>query len=141
MAKNPAFNAGWKRGTDIMASWLDNIPFPEEQWKSVQRHKWNPHLPMTFYDDSACLFKIDRTSAAGPNEATIEKRDPTIWAEEWNLKEVRRFLEVNVPSFGDTKGKDEEVESWYAELGAAMGGVDAKRVITWPVVLVLATRR
>jgi hypothetical protein len=37
--------------------------------------------------------------------------------------------------------KDDVVEGMFKELGEAMGGEGAVRKITWPVVLVLATKK
>lgn len=67
--------------------------------------------------------------------------DETFWAESWDVGEVRRFIEVNLPSFWESHGEDPEVEAWYNELGEAMGGKGTKRKIAWPVVLLLASRR
>jgi len=56
---------------------------------------------------------------------------------------VKRFVAVILPRFEEEKGgkKDEVIEKRYQELEEAMGGKDAERVITWSVVLILATRK
>ena len=65
--------------------------------------------------------------------------DEDWWAEYWDLSEVRRFIEANVPGMY-VKENDPEVEAWYDELGLAMGGKEVKRKIAWSVVFLLATR-
>lgn len=137
----PEKTAGWKRATDMLASWFDNVVFPTEDWKDVERHKWNTGGKMCFYDDEACDFAVEASSAISKDEKVVESTDETLWAESWNVAEVRRFIEVNLPSFRGEKDEDSEVEAWYDELEAAMGGKDTRRKIVWPVVLLLATRR
>lgn len=154
----PAQQAGWKRATDGMAGWFDNVVFPSDTWADVRRRKWNPHGRLCFYDDEACDFPVEpavrpSASAVANNEeeneetqaAVEEVVDHDFWAERWDVGEVRRFVEVNLPKFdevaGARGGADAEVEAWYEELGAAMGGPGAKRKIAWPVVLLLASRK
>lgn len=137
----PEKTAGWKRATDMLASWFDNVVFPKEDWKDVERHKWNTGGKMCFYDDEACDFPVETSSVISEDEKVVESTDDSLWAESWNVAEVRRFLEVNLPSFHEAEDEDPEVEAWYDELEAAMGGKDTKRKIVWPVVLLLATRR
>lgn len=140
----PEQTAGWKRATDSMASWFDNVAFTADAWEDVQRHKWNPHGRICFYDDEACDFPIEgtvRSEVPAKDEKVVEMVDETFWAESWDVGEVRRFIEVNLPSFREAHGEDPEVEAWYAELGEAMGGKDMKRKIAWPVVLLLASRK
>jgi len=139
----PAHRLGWKRATDCMASWLDNVALPVEEWRDVERRKWNPQLSMPFYGPAACDFEMERTSTVREEERVWEERDPGFWAERWRVDEVKRFVAVNLPRFEEEKGRkeDEVIEKKYQELEAAMGGKEAERVITWPVVLILATRK
>lgn len=137
----PMRAAQWKRTTDVMASCFDSVRFPEKAWKDIERHKWNTHGKMTFYDQEACDFRIDVSSEIGENDKIIEITDETFWAEQWDINQVKRFVDVNLPSFQDDLGRDPEVEKWYEELADAMGGENVKRAILWPVVLLLATRR
>lgn len=136
----PKSSAGWKRATDMMTSWFDNVAFPAESWKDVQRYKWNTGAKLVFYDKEACGFPIEPSSVITEDEKVSEISDEDLWAEYWDLSEVRRFIEVNVPGIY-TKDKDSKVEAWYDELGLAMGDKDAKRKIAWPVVSLLATRK
>lgn len=78
----PAKTAFWKDTTDCMASWLDSVRFSEAQWKDVRRHKWNTHGKMTFYDEAACDFKFEVSSAITEGEIVSEKRDEDLWAEQ-----------------------------------------------------------
>lgn len=136
----PAHTAGWKRATDCMASWLDNVALSSDQWGDIQRRKWNSTLTMPFYGPKACDFEIEVSSAIGEGEKVVEERDLSFWAESWDVEGVRRFVEVNLPEFEERAEKDEEIELLYEELGKQMGGIGAERQITWPVVLILATK-
>ena len=136
----PAHKAGWKRATDCMTSWLDNVALPSGEWRDVERWKWNPELQMPFYGPSACDFEVERTSAIAEGEKVYEEKDPGFWAERWDIDGVRRFVSVNLPTFEGTK-EDEGIEERYKELEEAMGGPGAERAITWPVVLILGTRK
>ena len=139
----PAHRFGWKRATDCMASWLDNVALPAEEWRGVERRKWNPQLSMPFYGPAACDFEVERTSTIGEEERVWEEKDLGFWAERWRADEVKRFVAVNLPRFEEDKaGKEDEVmANRYQELEEAMGGKEAERAITWPVVLILATRK
>ena len=139
----PAHKAGWKRATDCMASWLDNVALPEGEWRDVERWKWNPALQMSFYGPEACDFEIERTSAVEKGEKVHEEEDPGFWAERWDIEGVRRFVSVNLPKFEETvKGEEDEIiERKYKDLEEAMGGPGAERQITWPVVLILGTKK
>lgn len=136
----PKSTAGWKRATDMMASWFDNVAFPAESWENVERYKWNTDSTLVFYDKEACDFPIETSSMVTEDEKVSNSSDEDFWAEYWNLSEVRRFIEVNVPGIY-VSDKDPEVEAWYEELELAMGGKEAKRKISWPVALLLATNK
>jgi hypothetical protein len=53
---------------------------------------------------------------------------------------LRRFVKATLPTF-DENDQDERVEANYMELGEAVGGETAIRKITWPVVLILASKK
>ena len=128
---------GWKRSTDAMASFLDHIQFPDSMWQDVHRRKWNYTHP------DALLWTrrmIQRSSAIGPKEEIVEKEDLTFWERQWKVDDAKRFIMANLPTFEKEKW-DENVEETYKELKIAMGGEHAVRNITWPVVLILASRR
>lgn len=136
-----AKTAYWEQVTDAMASWLDSVAFSADKWTDVERHKWNVHGKMTFYDEDACDFTFDVPSRITASERVTENRDDELWAEMWNASEVKRFIDANLPSFKHELNEDAEVDGLYQELEKAMGGREAKRRISWPVVLLLATRK
>lgn len=133
--------AQWKRTTDVMASWFDSVSFPERVWTGVERHKWNSDGQMTFYDDSACDFEVMRTSNVAPSDVVRDKIDRSFWGDEWDLSDVRAFIDVNLPPFARNDQKDESIETLYEALAEAMGGSTIKHDIAWPVVLLLARRK
>lgn len=137
----PSKTKQWKRTTDIMASWFDNVRFEELEWKHVERYKWNTDGKMTFYDEEACDFAVDVSSTIGENEKVFEATDRALWAGSWNVGEVKQFVHVNLPGFA-ARGllESPSIERLFEELAAAMSGDDTKHTIAWPVVLLLATK-
>ena len=136
----PQAKAGWKRATERMASFLDDIELEGEVWRDVQRRKWNADRPMPFYGPEACDFELEPSSAVAVGETVVTKQDTSFWESRWDLAGVRRFVMANLPGF-DQEEVDESVEAKYEELGHAMGGEGAVRKISWPVVLILASKK
>ena len=136
----PQYKAGWKRATDRMASFLDDVEFQGDLWRNVERRKWNSKHAMPFYGPEACDFGIEVSSAVRVEEKAVEIEDAAFWERSCDLAGVRRFVSVNLPSFNEGS-RDERLESKYEELEQAMGGGDAVRKITWPVVLILASKK
>lgn len=139
-----ATTAVWKRSTDTLYSFLDNIALPEATWRDVYRHKWNPHLPLSVVGPDACNYAIEASSAIEqPREKVVEQTDPTFWEEDWNVDEVRRFVECLLPNIESLKAQGfyRHVDEKYDQLAEAMGGRHVKQPIMWPVVLILATRQ
>ncbi len=135
--------AGWKRATDRMTSFLDDVELPADVWGAVERRKWNAEFPMPFYGPEACDFDIapaSSSSRVGAAEKVVHVRDRGFWERQWDLPAVRRFVRVNLPTF-DEREQDEGLEGLYEKLGQAMGGEGAVRKITWPVVLILASKK
>lgn len=128
------------RATNRMASFLDDVELHSDVWRDVERRKWNPEHAMSFYGPGACDFEITPSSAIAPEQKVVETRDAAFWEKEWDLTGVRQFVVANLPTF-DEKALDELVLSKFRELGQAMGGEGAVRKITWPVVLILASKK
>jgi SAM-dependent methyltransferase len=141
----PKERIGWLRATSMMHSWLDLVEFPADTWENVERIKWNTGYTMSFYDLDACglLDEVETASKVTADEKTEERDDPSFWEASWTTKDVRRFIEVNLPKFweGRDEGRDEELEALYVELEKALGGKEAKAKIGWPVSLLLATKK
>ncbi|KAL8921018.1 MAG: hypothetical protein Q9208_005909 [Pyrenodesmia sp. 3 TL-2023] len=141
---NSVHKAAWKSAADTLESWLDDVHLSPDLWHDIYRYKWNPHLRMPVSGPNACDYPIEATSNIdAERETVIEQEDPHFWAESWNVDEVRRFVECLIPIFAEKKaqGEYEHIEPKYLALERAMGGKDAKRMFTWPVVLILATRK
>jgi trans-aconitate 3-methyltransferase len=137
----PRHRAGWKRATDRMASFLDDVELTSDVWQSVERRKWNAEFAMPFYSPEACDFEITPSSKIGSEEKVVETQDRGFWERQWDLAGVRRFVLANLPTFDEENNQDERVEGTYEELEQAMGGEGAIRKITWPVVLILASKK
>ncbi|KAJ7775108.1 S-adenosyl-L-methionine-dependent methyltransferase [Mycena metata] len=135
---------GWERATTRLVSWLDDVGFPAAQWESVERWKWNTHASMCFYDpEVACDFPVERISSIdAARELVVEERDTNFWAKRWDVAGVRRYLYAAVPGIqAILDAAEPELEALFSQLEAAMGGPSAVHDITWPVVLILATRK
>ncbi|KAL9091103.1 MAG: hypothetical protein Q9165_005030 [Trypethelium subeluteriae] len=136
----PQQKAAFKRGTDRMASFLDDVEFKSDVWQHVERRKWNPDHAMPFYGQDACDFEITPSSAIGDGEKVVEKKELTFWERQWDITGVRRFVLANLPTF-DSNTEGEGTVAKYKELEEAMGGQGAIRKFTWPVVLILASKK
>lgn len=141
---NSFAQAAWKRATDTLESWLDNVALPADVWGDIYRYKWNAHLPMPVVGPNGYDYVVETSSVVDEStEKVVKIDDPQFWAESWNVDEVRRFVECLIPSFEEEKAKGayQHIEPKYMELERAMGGKDTKRALTWPVVLILATKK
>ncbi|EGE07709.1 hypothetical protein TEQG_06692 [Trichophyton equinum CBS 127.97] len=82
----PEHSAKWKPVADQIASWLDNVPFAEAEWHSVERWKWNRSwTDMGFFTQGACDFKVEPTSCVGEKEKVIEIEDRNFWRKDWDV--------------------------------------------------------
>ncbi|KAL8902657.1 MAG: hypothetical protein Q9207_004495 [Kuettlingeria erythrocarpa] len=62
------------------------------------------------------------------------------WKDEWDIGQLKEYFRVLFPGFRQAIGEgDEQLNALFAELAEAMG--EGRRQFTWPVALVLATRR
>jgi hypothetical protein len=123
-----------------MTSFLDDVELPASEWEDVRRYKWNTHLPMPFYGPGACNFEVTPSSVIAETEIVSMIDDLAIWERSWDVADARRFILANFPTF-DEANEDDTVRELYKELETAMGGSRAKRKITWPVVLILGSKK
>lgn len=135
----PARQAGWKRATDCMSSFLDNVDYDPARWKDVTRLKWNSDLEMSFYGPKACDFDIDIISRIRSQERVELIDEPGFWGKSWKTDDWKQFLKMNLPAF---KQEDitPDIETLWTQLGKLMGGPDAQHEVKWPVVAILATK-
>ncbi|EFE45032.1 conserved hypothetical protein [Trichophyton verrucosum HKI 0517] len=135
----PEHSAKWKPVADQIASWLDNVPFAEAEWHSVERWKWNRSwTDMGFFTQGACDFKVEPTSCVGEKEKVIEVEDRNFWRKDWDVSQLRKFVYHMCP-FRDME-REAMGETW-AELATRMGGAQAQRAFSWPVVLILVSKK
>ena len=138
---DPARQAAIRSVVEGIVSFLDTIKLDELAWEDVIRHKWNPDRPMCFFDPIVCDFELDLSLKVDEEEKVIEKIDLNFWAEDWDLEGVKHFVQTNLLVKQELNEGDEELNAKYTELELAMGGDEATRKITWPVVLILATKK
>ncbi|EGD95847.1 hypothetical protein TESG_03311 [Trichophyton tonsurans CBS 112818] len=110
----PEHSAKWKPVADQIASWLDNVPFAEAEWHSVERWKWNRSwTDMGFFTQGACDFKVEPTSCVGEKEKVIEIEDRNFWRKDWDVPPASQVCIPHVSLQRHGKGCD----------GGDMGGV------------------
>jgi hypothetical protein len=126
---------------DGMSSWLDYIPFSQNVWQDVLRRKWNTNARLSFFSTGACDFEVEPVNNVTENEKVIEEQDTKFWAREWDIGMVKQFVGASFPKPSDLQGEDTQMESLFKSLENAMGGHDAKRHLSWPLVLILARKR
>ena len=130
------------RGIEGLASYLDNIAIPSEDWQSVERHKWNCDHPLLFNSKEVYDFDVVVVDRRGEGETQKEVIDRDFWAEEWDVERVGAYLSSVYPKYREKAGeKYIEVEQLLEELRAAMGGGEAKRRVSFSAVLILATKK
>ncbi|GAB1195204.1 hypothetical protein APSETT444_004459 [Aspergillus pseudonomiae] len=135
----PEHTAGWKHVADGIASWLDYIPFANEDWGSVERHKWNAEwTSLGFFGNEACNFAVEPRSSVTDAEVVIDRDDRCLWRKDWDVGQLREFVQYIYPFQGM---EEESVKPLWAQLEREMGGLHARRAFSWPVVLILATRK
>ena len=132
----------WQEAYTVMASWLDKIGFPQEEWTDVQRTKWNHDKPLCFLPEEYFDFEVEYTNSAAPDEKVEKLVDRDFWAmEERGVDWVEGYIDAQLP----WKTTDDEVgaqlKPMYKEMEQAMGGPGSKTKISWPVALLLATRK
>lgn len=131
-----------ERGITTLATWLDDIAFPASEWTDVKRIKWNNDKPLTFIGEEYFDFKFQYKSSVGPHEILEEKMDRTFWAKEkCGIEWAKEFIDAQFPWKNETDDIDAQLIPMFEDLEAAMGGKGSKVRISWPVVLLLATRK
>ncbi|KAK3182631.1 hypothetical protein K4F52_006081 [Lecanicillium sp. MT-2017a] len=125
---------------ETLLSYMDNIAMPQEDWESVERHKWNCDMPLLFNSKAGFDFDFDVVDRRSENEVTKETINRDMWSAEWSINDIKNYLDSVYPNYRDKAGERySQVESLMEELRLAMGG--EKRKVTFPVVLILATKK
>lgn len=130
----------WKRAADGEFSWLDYIPFPAEQWQDVRRHKWNTGARLSFFTPEACDFPVEPISRVGKHDKVTEEQNPKFWQVSWDLEKLRSFVTASFPKPGEMAGPDDKMDKMFEQLADAMGGSHVTVKLSWPAVLILASK-
>ncbi|KAK3315158.1 S-adenosyl-L-methionine-dependent methyltransferase [Apodospora peruviana] len=133
----------YKRGSEALASYLDSVAVPAGEWAAIERHKWNCDRPLIFAAAEGYDFPIEPgEDRRGPGESTFDRVDRQFWSEEWDFDHAKTFVESIFPKYQTRLGTHAaEIDRLFAELERAMGGRGIKRKVTFPVVLILASRK
>lgn len=128
------------RAAEALVSEMDSIPIPAEDWESVERYKWNCDYPLLFNSKAGFDFDFSPVDRRTKEEVTKEIINRNFWGVEWSIDNVKSYLDSLYPNYRDKAGaRYSELETMFEELVAAMG--NEKRRITFPVVLILATKK
>jgi trans-aconitate 3-methyltransferase len=133
----------YDRAAEAIASGLDSVAVPGEMWEGVERWKWNADRPMLFAGPKALDFEVRMVDRRAEGEVVREVEDREFWADEWDVQRVVDFLATIHPNWKDKAGEKDvsEVEGLADDLRMAMGGEGVRWKVTFPVSLILATRK
>ena len=138
----PIGGTPWQYSYTVMASWLDNIGFPSEDWTDVERIKWNHDRPLCFLPEEYFDFDFKYENCVKSDEKVEERIERDFWAkEQCGIDWVEGYIDAQFPWKTTNDDVAAELKPMYKELEAAMGGEGSKTKISWPVVLLLATRK
>ena len=136
----PMKGTGFERAKITLCAQLDNIAIPAEDWKQVRRVKWNHDKPMMFLNDDDVDFEIKYDDKVGQLESEEKKIDRDFWHNDADVAWLRGFVDYALP--WENKDEDKErLEPLFQELEKSMGGPGAKHKISWPIVLLMATKK
>lgn len=137
----PIKDTAWQYPFTVMAAQLDNIGFRSEDWTDVQRTKWNHDNPMPFLPIEYIDFEVHYKDSVGPDEKVEKIIDRDFWAkEQCGVDWVEGYMDAQFPWKSTDDAVGAQLKPMYKELEMAMGGEGSKTKISWPVVLLLATR-
>ena len=132
----------WQHAFTVLASWLDSIKFPREDWVDVERTKWNHDRPLSFLPEEHYDFEVKYQNSVTPEEKVEERIDRDFWArEQCGVDWVEGFIDAQFPWKSTNDEIGAQLKPMYRDLEEAMGGRGSKTKISWPVVLLLATRK
>ncbi|KAI4121899.1 MAG: hypothetical protein LQ338_006099 [Usnochroma carphineum] len=136
----PMKGTGFEPATIMLRAFLDNVAFPEKDWKQVRRLKWNYDKPMLYLEDDDVDFEIKWDSKVRDGESEEKIIDRDFWAIDADVDWMRAFVDYALP----WENKDEEkaqFDELFKELEKSMGGKGKRQHIAWPVALLLATKK
>lgn len=139
MKGSPGFPFHLRAGEALLSE-MDSLAIPAEEWASIERTKWNCDHPLLFNSKAGFDFDWTPVDRRGPNERTFEISDRTFWEHRWGINEIRSYLDSVYPNWRDKAGtKAAELEPLFEQLARALN--DEKTKVTFPVVLILATKK
>ena len=129
------FTGPLQRSAQTLKSEGDNVAIDSDLFESgVRRIKWNCDQPFFYTDRDEVPAWVNRVG----NDDFVERRtDPSLW-EVWA---DRVWLEKYVDHLMPGLAVRDELRRLYDDLEEAIGGPGATVKLTWPVVLLLATRK
>ncbi|KAI7977445.1 hypothetical protein EIK77_007067 [Talaromyces pinophilus] len=131
-----------QRAAETLVSYLDNIAFPAAEWSDVVRYKWNYDVPLLFNSKEGYDFDFAPVDRRQGGEITKEITDRTWWQDEWDVDRVKEYLSSVYPNYQQRAGdRYREIEEGLEQLRQALGGGKSSRKVTFPVALVLATKK
>lgn len=126
----------WERIWTVVSSWLDLLHFPEKDWQSVKRMKWNNDRELSFIDMAEYDFEV-KYEDMSKNDEVSEKKDRSFWAKQADFAWAKGFVDAQIPRTKDYE--TDEVKEMFGKMKDEMGSKTYN--ISWPVVLILATKK
>lgn len=136
----PIKGTSYEPASLVLRAFLDNVAFPEKDWKQVRRLKWNYDKRMMFLEDDDVDFEIKWDSKVRKEESEENIIDRGFWAVDADVGWMREFVD-HLPPWPDNDEEKAQFDELYKELENSMGGKGKKQQIAWPVALLLATKK
>ncbi|KAG7287777.1 hypothetical protein NEMBOFW57_007292 [Staphylotrichum longicolle] len=130
-----------QRAAEALVSQLDSIALPSAEWEDVIRYKWNADVSLLFNSKEGYDFEFEPVDRREEGETTEEIRDRTWWQDEWDADRIKAYLDSVYPSYIEKAGpvRYAEIEQGIDEFRELLGG--GKVTVSFPVVLILATKK
>lgn len=95
----------YKRETDCLHAWFDNLGVGLEGWEKAERVRFNFDSRMSFVTPTTGGSDgVMPEAAIGDQERVRNVVGRGLWGEKWTEGEARRFLSVNLPDFSSREG-------------------------------------
>ena len=95
---------------------------------------------MAFYSSKICEFPVEPNSAISAHETVILKQDRDFWAKQWDVDGIKQFVRATMPEFENLE-TNTTIADKFKELEHEVGGKGSVRKISWPVALILASKK
>lgn len=126
----PQDNPG--KGMQAWLSLMDTVSIPNDLFKHETRLKWLTSVPS----------KTSFTPAISPDCTHEVVVDDNVMGKQWTVKDLEQHLLTLGRLVQKEKERDggQRLNEMLSKVEQALGGPDASATVSWPLVLVMATR-